>query len=65
LNLIVEDMTCNHCVATIEGAVKKVNGVKKVKIDLKSKMVEVSGNFSENEVFKAIENVGYTPKDKI
>ncbi|WP_143154541.1 heavy-metal-associated domain-containing protein, partial [Devosia limi] len=33
-NFQVSDMTCAHCVATVERAVKSVDGAAKVDIDL-------------------------------
>jgi copper chaperone CopZ len=61
MKLNVNDMTYSHCVATIEGTVKKIKGVKKVKIDLKTKEVEIAGDFPKEEVIKVIQNAGYTP----
>ena len=37
----VEGMNCSRCQARIEEAVKKVDGVKSVKTDLKNKEVKV------------------------
>ena len=39
--LIVEGMSCNHCVESIKKAVGVLNGVEKVDIDLEAKKVIV------------------------
>ncbi len=58
--ITVDGMTCNHCVATVERAIREVAGVEQVKVDLVSKKAAVSGaHFSLDSVKTAIENVGY------
>lgn len=37
----VENMSCQHCVKSIHDAVAGVVGVKEVKIDLKTKLVQI------------------------
>ena len=39
--LKVNGMSCQHCVNSIHDAVAQIVGVKQVKVDLKSKLVEV------------------------
>ena len=39
--IYIEDMTCDHCVETINNAINKISGVKKLEIDLKNKLVVV------------------------
>ncbi len=56
----VPDMTCQHCVKTLEEALKKLDGVKDVRISLKKKEVEVEGEVSEAEIISAIEKAGYS-----
>jgi copper chaperone len=58
--LQVEGMSCQHCVNSIEGALKEIGVVGKV--DLANNVVEVS--FNENQVTieavkEAIEEQGY------
>ena len=58
----VNGMSCNHCVNTIETALKELNGVQSIKVDLKGKKVTVS--FDERvgslETIKGtIEEAGY------
>lgn len=58
--LQVEDMSCGHCVAAIEGELKEL-GVSG-KVDLASKAVSVTLNdkVSIEDVKNAIEEQGYT-----
>jgi copper chaperone CopZ len=39
--LIVDGMTCEHCVKHVTDALKAVSGVKKVKVNLKNKKAEI------------------------
>ncbi len=57
----VPDMSCQHCVITVERAVSKIEGVKSVKVDLKDKSVLVSGGKTQ-DILQAISEAGYTPQ---
>ena len=59
LKLKVPQMTCGHCAATIEKAVKSVDPDAKVQIDLGSKTVTVDSTAEETRVKNAIEFAGY------
>ena len=61
LNLTIEGMHCMKCVARITEAVKKINTVKKVAIDLDKKEVKVisSSQLDSSEVAAAIESLGF------
>jgi len=39
--LYVDDMTCNHCVETVQNALNEITGIQNVKVDLESKKVFV------------------------
>lgn len=39
--LLVDGMTCQHCVNRVTKALEEINGVKNVKIDLDSKKVTI------------------------
>ena len=60
-SLTVEGMHCVKCVARITEAVKKINSVKKVNIDLDKKEVKVisSSQLDSSEVAAAIESLGF------
>ncbi len=60
VTLKVEGMSCNHCVNSIEGALKEIGAAGKV--DLGSKQVKVSyddSKISLEAIKEAIEEQGY------
>jgi copper chaperone len=59
-NFQVRDMTCAHCVATVEKAVKSVDGTAKVNIDLGTLAVKIESGKPATRFAKAIEEAGYT-----
>lgn len=59
----VSDMTCSHCEATVKEAVRSVNGVVDVDVNLDTKQVTVNfdaSKTSEEAIKKAIADKGYT-----
>ncbi len=60
LQLKVPDMTCGHCKAHIQSALLALQGVKEVRVDLKTKLVEVEGEVPRDLVIQAIRQAGYT-----
>lgn len=59
-NFQVKDMTCSHCVATVEKAVKSVDGGAKVNIDLGTLAVRIESEKPASDFAKAIAEAGYT-----
>ncbi len=59
-NFQVNDMTCGHCVATVEKAVKSVDGAAKVDIDLGTHAVKIESGKPATTFAKAITEAGYT-----
>lgn len=58
--MLVEGMSCNHCVMAVTNALKEVEGVSNVDVNLDTKKVEVSGNDLVEEVLRdAVEEAGY------
>ncbi|WP_027422042.1 heavy metal translocating P-type ATPase [Lachnobacterium bovis] len=55
----VEGMTCAACVAHVEKAVKKVEGVNEVTVSLLTNSMEIDGDVNEAEICKAVEDAGY------
>ena len=58
----VEGMSCDHCVQTITKAVKAVQGVKEVSVNLESKQVSVDYDEREDvlkEITGAITEAGF------
>lgn len=59
-NFKVEDMTCGHCAATVEKAVKDVDANAEVKIDVTNRLVEVRSDKPAATIVAAISEAGYT-----
>lgn len=57
----VDDMTCNHCVATITKAVKSLDQAAKIEIDLPAKRVRVDSPLAPAKLAEAIRDAGFTP----
>ncbi|MFA7327199.1 MAG: SO_0444 family Cu/Zn efflux transporter [Candidatus Kapaibacterium sp.] len=57
--VMVEGMTCNHCVATVTNAVNKIDGIKDVEVDLSAGKAYYSGDIDKSIVKSAVENCGY------
>ncbi len=58
----IENMTCASCPITVRIAMKKVEGVKAVKVDFKNKTADVTFDpalTSADEIAKASTNAGY------
>jgi|APCry1669190156_1035279.scaffolds.fasta_scaffold35787_1 copper chaperone len=62
IHLKVTGMTCNHCVKHVDSAIREVQGVQKVDVDLASGEVYVNcdDSASINSVIGAITNDGYS-----
>lgn len=59
MKLIVEGMTCGHCVRTITGAIQQLDASAQVEIDLAAKEVRITGRIEAASAVKAIQNEGY------
>ncbi|MCF6466574.1 heavy-metal-associated domain-containing protein [Clostridium sp. Cult2] len=58
--MLVEGMSCNHCVMAVTNALKGLEGVSNVDVNLESKKVEVVGdNLIEEALKEAVEEAGY------
>lgn len=58
--LLVEGMSCNHCVMAVTNALKELEGISNVDVNLESKEVEVIGdNLIEDALKEAVEEAGY------
>lgn len=58
--IIIEGMSCKHCVAAVEKALKNVKGVSKVNVDLDNKSAVVEGESLEDTLLEeAIDDAGY------
>ncbi len=64
IELKVPDITCAHCVKTIKSAISKVNGVKDVGVNIKTKTVKVKGDISKENVVSVIKKSGYSVEEE-
>ena len=60
--LYIQGMHCASCASNIEKSLKKVNGVKNVRVNviMKKGYAEIEDNTSEGEIKNAIKKAGYT-----
>jgi copper chaperone len=61
----VPDMSCAHCKAAVEGELNKLSGVESSNADVEKGTVEVrydESRVNDEQLVKAIEEAGYTPK---
>ncbi len=55
----VKGMSCAACVASVEKAVKKVNGVQSCVVSLLTNSMNVDGEYDSAELIEAVRNAGY------
>lgn len=60
--LEIDGMSCNHCKASVEKALRGVKGVESVNIDLATGRAVVNGSFDIDEAIKSVESIGFTAK---
>lgn len=60
--VIIEGMTCGHCVKRVENALKEVAGVEKVDVilDENKAIIEVGENINDEIIAGAVDDAGYT-----
>ena len=59
INYKIEGMTCNHCASYTQKAIASVEGVTKVIVSLQDGMASVEGDFKEEDIRKAVEDIGF------
>ena len=57
---IIKGMSCTHCRMSAEKAILSVKGVTSASVDLGSKQAVVEGDFSPEDVCKAVEETGFS-----
>ncbi|MDI7861692.1 heavy-metal-associated domain-containing protein [Rhizobiaceae bacterium n13] len=55
----IEDMSCDHCVRTVEKAIRSVDPQATVTIDLATKEVSVATAAGPAPIAEALKNAGY------
>lgn len=56
----IPNMDCGHCAQRVEKALRTVDGITEVNVDLESRTAEVEGSFEKDAAVKAVEEAGYT-----
>ena len=66
-NVYIEGMSCNHCKMSVEKALKSIDGVENVAVNLEDKKASITSTKSINndEIKKVIEDIGFEVKDII
>lgn len=58
--IMIEGMSCNHCVNHVKNALSDIQGIDNVEVNLKEKFAIIEGSEVSNDVIKnEIEDVGY------
>lgn len=59
--ILIEGMSCQHCVNHVKNALEELDGIKSAKVSLESKSAEIELNHDvDDETIKsAIDEVGY------
>ncbi len=63
LTLHITGMSCNHCRAHVEQAIKAVPGVTSVEVDLTQAQAVIHGNPSPEAIRQAVESIGFGVAD--
>ena len=56
----IKGMTCNHCRQSAEKAILNVPGVTSARVSLENGEASVEGTASEDDIRKAIEEIGFS-----
>lgn len=55
----IQGMTCENCVASVNKAIRSVDGVNKVKIDLSKDIAYIEGDYNSERIIEKITKAGY------
>lgn len=60
--VMIEGMSCGHCVKRVKNALNEISGVTNVEVDLENKMAVVESNteIDESTIRAAVDDAGYT-----
>ena len=59
-NLMIEGMSCQHCVASVTKALQAVPGVQSAQVSLDEARAQVSGDAPLPALLEAVQRAGYT-----
>ena len=55
----IKGMNCSHCAKNAENAIRKVEGIESVSVDLASETATIEGSASDEEIIAAVEALGF------
>ncbi|MEO8296788.1 MAG: heavy-metal-associated domain-containing protein [Burkholderiales bacterium] len=61
MELTLPDMTCGHCVATVQRVVHALDPKAQVVVDLASKRAQIDAILDEGKLRQALTDEGYPP----
>ena len=64
IELDIEGMSCGHCVAAVDKALRKVQGVKSLAVKVGHAHVEAEDTTSRDAVVAAVEGEGYQVRNR-
>ena len=59
MKLVIEGMTCEHCVAAVKKALESVPGVTRASVDLAEGAAQIEGTPSTQLLLQAVADEGY------
>jgi copper chaperone len=64
MNLVIEGMSCGHCVRAVQEALESVPGVQKANVSLEDGAAQVEGDgFETASLVAAVEEEGYRARE--
>ena len=59
--IIIDGMTCGHCVKRVENALREINGIGKVEVILDQEKAIIEGNdiVDDEKIIEAVDEAGY------
>jgi copper chaperone len=60
IKLEIQGMSCGHCQAAVNNALKSVSGVKSVSVSLEGKSATIEGNPDIQALIAAVQEEGYS-----
>lgn len=57
----IEGMSCNHCKMSVEDALKKIDGVQNVSVNLEEKtaIIEIEKELDNQQIINTIDEIGF------
>lgn len=59
MTVVINGMSCGHCVAAVEKALRQIKGIKDLKVEIGKAVFQAPEQTDQNLVKKAVEDAGY------